>query len=158
MTPFCLTTQLPNLGEINSGARLYGDGKDYTRILSDLRKGDSFLLRKEIVDMMFEPQSAKSSNALNVLYTSSKMTWSPLAGGSPDDVGPDEGLDGFLIEDDVKKDHCEKPEGTLDWSSARAMLLRDHRERGLAMVFTAHPLPHADKKSAAVGRALESAV
>jgi hypothetical protein len=62
------------IGEVNSGARLYGNGKDYTHILSDLRKGDSVLLRKEIVDMMFEPQSAKSSNALNVLYTSSKMT------------------------------------------------------------------------------------
>ncbi|KAF2660388.1 beta-lactamase/transpeptidase-like protein [Lophiostoma macrostomum CBS 122681] len=167
MTPLCLrqadvslieVPHPPDPKEANGGAGLYGDVHDYTRVLADLLKDEPVLLRKDTVDLLFEPQFAEGSSALKALYANGAMTWHPVVGGSSHGVSPNHGLGGFLVENDVKRKDFEKPKETLSWSGATNMLWRINREKGIAMVFATHVLPWADEKALAVGAAFETAV
>ena len=117
---------------------------DMAMIMSDLISPAPKLLNQEHIDLLFTPQLAPSSTALEALR-SDRENYSFCA-GSPSTNGPPSvnwSAAGLYADDELPIFHM--PEGTMTWEGMPNVLWAMNRERGLGMFFATQLIPVGDK-------------
>ena len=119
---------------------------DMCKLFADLMSSPSKLLKKENIDLLFEPQFAPESAALSYIRQDTENYAAP-AGIPPSmtEAPVNHSLAALVIEGELPLSHI--PAGTLTWNGMPNFIWAVHREKGLGMIFATQLLPVDDEKT-----------
>lgn len=129
--------------EAMGGGGITSSPTDYIKILHAILKNDGTLLKKETIDMMFQPHLTPESKA-GFMKLLSIPDFNQMVGNLPQDVSKDWGLGGLLIEGDFPE---WRSKGTMSWGGMPNLIWFIDREAGLCGLYASQILPPGDLKS-----------
>jgi CubicO group peptidase (beta-lactamase class C family) len=132
---------LHSVQEPAGGSGLWSSVPDYMKILHDLIRPESKLLKQETIDnMLSAPQIPFSSPALEQLVSSRTAT---EANAKAENAGINYALGGMALTAESEG----LPKGTLRWGGLPNLKWFANREHGVAALYASQLLPFGDKKS-----------
>ena len=142
--------------DCQGGGGIVTSPEEYVKVLRAVLVDDGTLLRKETVEMMFEPQLGEQSRvALNKLADDDPAI-NDMFCGVPAGTGRDWGLGGLLVMDDLDEGWTRK--GTMKWGGLPNLTWFIDREAGLCGMYASQLLPPGDHLSVEMGRDFEKEV
>ncbi|PNS21796.1 hypothetical protein CAC42_394 [Sphaceloma murrayae] len=121
----------------------YSTVEEYVKVLASILRNDGKLLKKETVDMMFQPQlSEGSKKALKQTLDTPEIA-KMFIGDFPEPEQYNWGLGGILMERD---NEGRRKKGTLIWSGLPNCFWFIDREAGVCGVFGTQVIPPGDSK------------
>ncbi|KAK3371073.1 beta-lactamase family protein [Lasiosphaeria ovina] len=123
--------------------------RDMGAALADLlAPAPRLLARRDLVDLLFEPQFAAGSDALRDLR-GEKDNYAFCAGRMGDGVeelGVNWSVAGLVVEDDVLR-LSGMPRGTVAWEGMPNVMWAVNREKGVAAFFATQLVPNGDERA-----------
>jgi hypothetical protein len=119
---------------------------DLCALLADLISSSSKLLKKEHIDLLFEPQFAPGSPSLSYIRSETENYTAPA--GIPTSMKEppiNHSLGALVVEGELSLSHM--PAGTVTWNGMSNLIWAMHREKGLGFVFATQLLPVDDEKT-----------
>jgi CubicO group peptidase (beta-lactamase class C family) len=129
--------------EAMGGGGITASPTEYIKILHAILKNDGTLLKKETVDMMFQPHLTPESKE-GFMKLLAIPEFNQMVGNLPQDVSKDWGLGGMLIEGDFPE---WRSKGTMSWGGMPNLIWFIDPVAGLCGLYASQILPPGDLKS-----------
>ncbi|OCL13099.1 beta-lactamase/transpeptidase-like protein [Glonium stellatum] len=131
------------------GGGLYASVKDYMALLVDLLREEPRVLGREMVALLFAPQFAEGSAALEGLR-GCRDVYETMTGGLTRGLRVNHGLGGVLVMEDAI--NLGRTKGTLTWGGSFGLMWFVNRERGVAAMYASQMYPPGDDRTAELMR------
>lgn len=129
--------------EAMGGGGITASPTEYIKILHALLKNDGTLLKKETVEMMFQPHlTPKSKEAMAKVLAIPEVN--QMMGGLPEGTPRDWGLGGMLLEDDISG---WRRKGALSWGGMPNLTWWIDPKEGICGLYASQILPPGESKS-----------
>lgn len=129
--------------EALGGGGIIASPTEYIKVLHAILKNEGTILKKETVDIMFQPQLTSESKAgLAKIFAMPEMA--QMMGTMPDGTGRDWGLGGLLLENDLEG---WRSKGSLTWGGLPNLTWWIDPVAGLCGLYASQIVPPGDKTS-----------
>ena len=129
--------------EAMGGGGITASPTEYIKILHAILKNDGSLLKKETVDMMFQPHLTPGSKE-GLAKLLAIPEFNQMVGNLPQGVTKDWGLGGLLLEGDIPG---WRSQGSMSWGGMPNLIWFIDRKVGLCGLYATQILPPGDLKS-----------
>jgi CubicO group peptidase (beta-lactamase class C family) len=125
------------------GGGIIASPTEYIKVLHALLKNEGTVLKKETVDMMFQPQlTAESKAGMAKVFATPEVA--QMMGTMPEGTGRDWGLGGLLLENNLKG---WRNKGTMTWGGLPNLIWWIDRPAGLCGLYATQIVPPGDSTS-----------